>query len=70
MTFKNYLLFRLKTYGIGIIGLFLAATGLFATVENVIIGLVMLLLGGLCILYVRYEWREHDIRLEQRKFGR
>jgi hypothetical protein len=71
MGFKNYLLFRVKTYGLGFVGLILAGSGLLAIAQdNVVVGSVMLLLGAISVLYVRYQWREHDIELEQRKVGR
>lgn len=72
MGFKRYVLFRIKTYGVGLIGLLLAGSGLIAVYMNgdVIVGIMMLLIGALGVLYARYQWREHDIRLEQRKIGR
>lgn len=72
MGFKRYVLFRLKTYVVGIIGLLIAGGGFIAVTLNgdVIVGAVMIIVGGLGVLYARYQWREHDIRLEQRKIGR
>lgn len=72
MSFKNYVVFRVKTYGIGFIGLILAGAGLIAVFLNndIIVGAIMFLIGTIGVLYARYQWREHDIRLEQRKIGR
>lgn len=71
MGFKNYLLFRVKTYGIAFLGLIFAVGGFgFMMVGDSITGLIAVVVGGVGILYARYEWREHDIRQEQRKLGR
>jgi hypothetical protein len=72
MGFVEYVLFRVKTYGVGLIGFILAGAGLVAIYINddIIVGVLMFLIGALGVLYARYKWREHDIRLEQRKMRR
>lgn len=68
MSFKNYVWFRVKTYGVVVVGIFLGLTGVIAIVaQDLVIGLVMFAIGGVGVLYARYEWREHDIKIEQRK---
>ena len=38
--------------------------------EDTIVGAIMIRIGALRVYYARYQWREYNIRTEQRKIGR
>lgn len=71
MGFTDWLWFQVKTYGVGVVSIFVMLVGFAMIVTNQpIIGGIIVILGFLGLLWVRYQGREHKIKTEQRKYGR
>lgn len=71
MGFTDWLAYQLKTFGVGILSIILSLLGVGFIIQNQpIAGAVMFVIGVLGLLWVRYQGREHQIRTEQRKYGR
>lgn len=71
MGFTDWLAYQVKTFGVGIVSIivFLGGAGLVMQ-DQLLIGVIVMALAVVGILWVRYQGREHQIRTEQRKYGR